>query len=62
MCISNVHVCDGIFHCKQNLTDEDFGLCERWKCAEGFVKLSGKYDDDHNDFELHLHKICLMGK
>ena len=47
LCISNELVCDGKFHCSQNLTDEDFDVCDKWKCAKGFVKISGKHDDHH---------------
>ena len=42
LCISNKLVCDGKFHCKQNLTDEDFHVCGKWECTKGYVKLSGK--------------------
>ena len=41
LCISNELVCDGTFHCKQNLTDEDFHVCDKWECTKGYVKLSG---------------------
>ena len=47
LCISNELVCDGEFHCSQNWTDEGFDVCDKWKCAKGFVKLSGKHDDHH---------------